>query len=348
MSINTKYATQTAIAATFTSALFLYCHYKNPQWAVMSTLLTMQSCAHSQCFESTLIAGFNRAMGAIIGISIGLLGAWLMNLVASDGFLWIILGVIFFALWLSVVINQYCKKLQLIPACTIMVLTMSLLDAAPTIATERAFEVLAGVCIALVFNFLFCPYKQNKQLERLFYHIIAHTHHYYSQTISPLSDVASHHKKTTKTTLNSAIDQLQDVKKNRLTFFTTEDMLRQQEQICNSAEQLVNAVLHLQKIVTQTKKQLRDPQHVEAINTIALVIDQNLEAIVQQQPLESVTLPEMSDLYQPTQQPGSETLPTMMLLHQLLELHQVIQTIDRLYWYRGSDSNRHGVTTTGF
>jgi uncharacterized membrane protein YccC len=348
MSINSRYATQTAIAATFTSALFLYFHYKNPQWAVMSTLLTMQSCANSQCFESTLIAGFNRAIGAIIGIGIGLLGAWLMNLIASDGFLWIILGVVFLALWLAVIINQYCKKLQLIPACTIMVITMSLLDSAPTIAIDRAFEVLAGVCIALVFNFIFCPYKQNKQLERVFHQIVAHTHHYFSHTIGPLTDVASHHKKTTKKQLNAAIDQLHDIKKSRLTFFTTEDMLRQQEQIYNTAELLVNTVFHLQKVVNQTKQHLHDPQYMEAVNTIALIVDQSFRAMEQQQALEAVSLPEINDLYQQSHQQKENALPAIMLLHQLLELYQVIQTIDRLYWYRGSDSNRHGVTTTGF
>lgn len=344
----TKYATQTALAATCTTAILLYFHYKNPQWAVMSTLLTMQSCANSQCFESTVIAGFNRAIGAIIGTSIGLAGAWLMNAIASDGFLWIIVGVVYLALYLAVIINQYCKSLQLIPACTIMVITMSLVDAVPTVAFDRAYEVMLGVFIALIFNFIFCPYKQNKQLEKVFYQLIQSCHYYFNQSISPLTDVASPPQKSTKKHLNNLLTNLHDIKKSRLTLLTTEVMLRQQEQIYNTADQLVNAVLHLQKTASHTKKQINHQNHLTAINTAALIIDQQFTALSTHQPASTAALPDLQSVYQSIPPSHTNALPAMMLLHQLSDLYQLTQALHAICWYRGSDSNRHGVTTTRF
>jgi len=329
--LNFKYATKTAIAATFTSAIFMYFHYKNPQWAVMSTLLTMQSCANSECFESTLIAGFTRAVGATIGILIGLGGYWLMNEVASDGFLWVILVVIFMSLWLAVLVNQKFKSLQLIPACTIMVITMSLVDAAPLVAYDRAFEVLSGVFIALSFNFIFCPYRQNKQLEKTFYEVINLCHKYYSHSISKISAVEASPTKPTQKTIKQSLIKLNNIKSSKLTFFTDQNLLSQQEAIQNAADQLVNSIFELNKRTNDMKSIKTSPETQKIISIITEDIDIKFKRISSNKEIfTDNNNGALNQLLQNKIQKHDDDIKLIILLHSLDELFNVIIEIDNI------------------
>lgn len=286
-SLKSRYAIKTAVASTFTAAIFFYFHYSNPQWAVMSTLLTMQSCQDSQCFESTLIAGFNRAIGAVVGIMLGLGGYYAMNAVVSDGFFWLIIFVIFIALWIAVVINQRFKSLQLIPACTIMVITMSLIDSSNLVAYDRAFEVLSGVIIALGFNFLFCPYQQNKELEMIFYKLIKNCHNYFCHSVSPISEVEISDKKTTQKIINNLLDNLENVKRSKLTILADQNMLSQQQAILNTATQMTNVVFQIYRSANNIKQSDLDDETQLLISNICFDLDVKFKRIIKNRSIQT-------------------------------------------------------------
>jgi uncharacterized membrane protein YgaE (UPF0421/DUF939 family) len=354
-SVKSRYALKTAIAATFTAALFMYFHYKNPQWAVMSTLLTMQSCQDSQCFESILIAGFNRAIGAAVGIGIGLAGYWAMNAVASDGFLWLIVFVVFFALWIAVVINQRFKSLQLIPACTIMVVTMSLVDPSISIAYDRAFEVISGVLIALTFNFIFCPYRQNKELEKIFYEIIALCHNYYSHSISNISEVTTDDKRTTQKVINALLINLEKVKKSKFTFISDQNMLTQQQEINNTAVQLVSVVFQIYRAANNIRQNDIDDETQILVSRICYDLDIKFKRILKNRKIWTKTDTTVLKQLLESQQLKSN-IKLIILMNHLDDLYNILVSVNTICApnkqrnnnYRGSDSNRHGVTTTGF
>ena len=357
--VKSRYAIKTAIAATFTAAIYMYFHYKNPQWAVMSTLLTMQSCQDSQCFESTLIAGFNRALGASIGILIGLGGYYAMSAIVSDGFFWMIIFVVFFALWFAVIINQKLKSLQLIPACTIMVITMSLIDASHIVAYDRAFEVISGVLIALVFNFILYPSRQNKELEKIFYEIIKQSHNYFCHSVGNISEVTTSDKKVYQKDINTLLTNLEKIKNSKLTILADQNMLSQQQAILNVAEQLTNTIFQIYRSSNKIRQQDIDDEIQLLLTGICYDLDRKFKRILKNR-----------NIWTKTNNSGLNKLLAAEKIHEDMNINMIvlINYLDELYGilidvykickpnekkkkrtiYRGSDSNRHGVTTTGF
>lgn len=243
--MNSRYAVKTALAGTCTAAIFMYLHYKNPQWAVMSTLLTMQSCRDTQSFESTLFAGFNRIAGAAVGILIGLVGYKAMNFVASDGFLWLILFVVLFTLWLAVIVNQRFQSLQLIPACTIMIVTMSLVNSATMVAYDRAFEVFSGVLVALVFNLLFCPFKQSKALSNRFQAFSQQCVAYVQNTLSTITEITASCDKPLQKDIKHSFKQLTESTSKHFKYLSDSSLQHKNQTLIQHAKQIMYITFHI-------------------------------------------------------------------------------------------------------
>ena len=313
--VNSKYAIKTALAGTFTTATFMYAHYKNPQWAVLTTLLTMQSCRDTQTFVSTLIAGFNRIAGAAVGIAIGLSGYWAMNAVASDGFLWLILFVVFFTLWLAVIMNQRFKSLQLIPACTIIIMTMSLVDSATSVAYDRAFEVFTGVIIALAFNFLFCPFKQTQQLDTSLDRLIAQCQAYFKNSLSKISAISITDSKPNQKDIKSSWQEVHAIKTQKMRLFTDTSLLTQQESIHLLTENLITGLFLLNRYSNQVRANTLDTKIQKLINDKVETINQLFEQLQSKElSQQDVTQAAMTQRY------PNEHVAIILVLHHLDEL----------------------------
>lgn len=271
--VNFKYVFKTALAGTVTAAIFMYFHMYNGQWAVMSTLLTMQSCKKSQTVESTLIAGFNRLAGALVGIAIGIIGFWSMNQVASDGYLWLILFVTFAALYLAILVNQQFNSLKLIPACTIMVMLMGLNRNTLSIAYERAYEVMLGVMVAVIINFIFRSRKQTNQLENTFMAFLKDSNLYWSYSMSKVLDVSKVKKRPSQKKLKNHIKDISEISTSYFIFFTDREILRKKQKIKHLSEQLTLTLAQINKIVNTIDNYALKEKNMALIKKLATEIN---------------------------------------------------------------------------
>ena len=220
--LDMPYAIKTALAGTTTAAIFISMHMKNGHWAAVTTILTMQACVGTQDFLTTLIEGKNLILGAIIGLALGVIGFYLMNAVASDGYLWFIFIVIFFILIICVTIRQKYSALTLTPTCAIMIMYLGLTDSVSHGIYERAIEIFVGVLVAVTFNLMIWPSKNNKKLDALIRSIIELNQNYLSHTISAM-DNSNLSKKPHKKDINTNLQQFKTLRQKSINIFYSKE-----------------------------------------------------------------------------------------------------------------------------
>jgi uncharacterized membrane protein YgaE (UPF0421/DUF939 family) len=217
--IDIPYAIKTALASTTTAAIFIWLHMKNGHWAAIATIITMQSCAGTKNFTNTLIEGKNLISGAIIGLMLGVIGFYLMNAVASDGYLWFIFFVIFFILTIAVTINQKYSTLVLTPTCAIMIMYLGLTDSVSYAIYERAIEIFVGVLVAVAFNLMIWPSKNNKKLDAIIRNIIKINQKHFTHSISIING-SNITKKLNKKNINSNLQQFKELRQHSINPFS--------------------------------------------------------------------------------------------------------------------------------
>tara|TARA_B110000459_G_C16620863_1_gene501580 strand:+ start:3569 stop:4585 length:1017 start_codon:yes stop_codon:yes gene_type:complete len=246
--INLSYAIRTALAGTTTAVIFIISHMKNGHWAAIATILTMKECIGTQNFLSTLIKGKNLILGAIIGLALGALGFYLMNVVASDGYLWLIYFVIFLILVISLTINQKYSTLSLTPTCSLMIMYLGLTDSVSYAVYERSIEICVGVIVAITFNLMIWPSKNNKKLDNLIHNIIKINHNNFAHNLAIING-SNITKKQNKKDITANLQQFKDLRQHNLKPFYNKDKQMHYELI---EAQLIKLI----ELIYQTNKTL--------------------------------------------------------------------------------------------
>ena len=211
-----------------------------------------------------------------------------------------------------------------------MVITMSLINSANVIAYDRAFEVLSGVLIALSFNFIFCPYKQNKQLEKIFFDVIRKSHNYFCHSINNFTNIEQDEDKVTKKALNKLLLDIENVKNSKITLFSDQDMLSQQQAIHSTAEKLVANMYQLRKLSTEIVNINIPAEHEVIISSLCHDLDRKLRRILKNRKI--WTSKSHSALHEALYNSSNSKLDIkiIMLLNCLDELYDIILKVNTI------------------
>lgn len=258
--LDMPYAIKTALAGTTTAAIFISMHMKNGHWAAITTILTMQACVGTQDFITTLIEGKNLILGAIIGLALGVIGFYLMNAVASDGYLWFIFIVIFFILIIGVTIKQKYSALTLTPTCAIMIMYLGLTDSVSYGIYERAIEIFVGVLVAVTFNLMIWPSKNNKKLDALTLDIIKSSQNHLTYSLSIINSNNTY-KKPHKKDISANLQEFKDLRQKSINAFYSKEKQTYYELMESELIRLIDLVYQIDKTIMSL-----DISYIDAAN----------------------------------------------------------------------------------
>lgn len=156
ISINS--AVKIAIAGTITTMIYMSYHLSNGYWAVLACLLTMQGTVKSNNFMQTLKISFDRLLGSIVGVLLGIAGHNIMAAIVSDGYTWLIYMVIFVMIFAGAYITEFYEGFRLLSVSSTLIILMSIThNSATNIAYIYALEVLLGVSVSIIVTLISWP-----------------------------------------------------------------------------------------------------------------------------------------------------------------------------------------------
>jgi hypothetical protein len=143
-------------------------------WAVVSTLLTLQSIPHDRMpFWHAVVIASDRIMGSVLGCVIGLASYTFINtVILRDYFFFLVYLTILMNVAASAYLYTASRRLQMAMVSSTLILTMSFSsEDVTTIGITYAFEIMVGVIVACGVYLLTMPifywsaYQQQQDTE---------------------------------------------------------------------------------------------------------------------------------------------------------------------------------------
>jgi uncharacterized membrane protein YgaE (UPF0421/DUF939 family) len=134
-------------------------------WAVITSVVTVQSLSEFTGKDQMLIDAFERAAGSFLGIYFGYVTVVYMQILISDTFRWAYYIMIFVAVILTGALEYILPGFRLsVISCLLMITLLSQVDSTYALVPEYALSVMIGVVIGIICSFIFHAYKntQNK------------------------------------------------------------------------------------------------------------------------------------------------------------------------------------------
>jgi len=157
----TRHAIKTALAAIIAVIVYQFFDLPNGYWAVITTVIIMQSNMDSGSLEITLKFALQRLIGTVSGAIIGFAVLFLI-----DPTHWELLIIIFLIILLgSFLVNVYSGFNLAGPTAVIILLLAHHEPLSKNIAFIRSIEIFLGVIIAIVVTLFIWPYRVNDHLK---------------------------------------------------------------------------------------------------------------------------------------------------------------------------------------
>ncbi len=170
--ISLRHAIKTAIACIAADVVILLLRLPEGYWAVISAGIIMQSSIETGSFEATLMLGYERILGTVLGAALGIIG-----LLMSFKSIAISLPVIFVVMAVATYLTARFKQLKMMGITAIIIIMIGVQPGQHglMLGLIRCMEIILGCVIAVVVTITIWPHRAKDRLNQKIINILAAT-----------------------------------------------------------------------------------------------------------------------------------------------------------------------------